>query len=163
MPDYQQLYGKYRGVVTDNNDLTGRGCVRAKLPAFDDLELGWALPCSPYAGDGVGLFLIPPKGANVWIEFEGGDVESPIWCGCFWDLLKAPVIPALPFKKVLKTDSATITLDDTPGIGKVTIETKTGFAISLGPTGLEIKNPMGASITMTGPKVAINGTALEVT
>ena len=134
----------------------------ATLTAFDDLELGWALPCSPYAGNGVGLFLVPPKGAHVWIEFEGGDVESPIWSGCFWDLLEAPVKPAVPFKKVLKTDSATITLDDTPGIGKVTIETQTGFSISLGPTGVEIKNPTGASITMTGPKVAINGTALEV-
>lgn len=63
---------------------------------------------------------------------------------------------------MLKTDSATITLDDTPGIGKVTIETKTGFSISLGPLGIEIKNRANASITLTGPKVAINGSALEV-
>lgn len=38
------------------------------------------------AGDGVGMFFVPPEGANVWIEFEGGDPE-----GCFWDIGKTPI------------------------------------------------------------------------
>ena len=47
-------------------------------------DSGWALPAVPYAGDGVGFFMIPPIGASVWIEFEHGDPDYPIWTGCFW-------------------------------------------------------------------------------
>src|SRR5690242_16334218 len=79
------FYGKYRGVVTDNADPLMLGRVRAKVQdVLGDNESGWALPSSPYAGDGVGLFLIPPKDALVWVEFEHGDPDYPIWSGCFW-------------------------------------------------------------------------------
>jgi uncharacterized protein involved in type VI secretion and phage assembly len=156
------LLGKYRAVVSNNLDPEQRGRVRARVTALNDLEVTWALPCLPYGGDGVGLFLVPPNKANVWIEFEGGDVDHPVWTGCFWDLGQTPVMPALAEKKVLKTDGATITLDDLPGIGGVTIETKTGLKITLGPTGIEITNGMNATVKLTGPKVSINDTALEV-
>jgi uncharacterized protein involved in type VI secretion and phage assembly len=155
------LLGKFKAKVTDNRDLNQRGRIKAKVIALD-LETGWALPCSPYAGDGVGLFLLPPVDAHVWIEFEGGDLEAPIWSGCFWEAGQAPVLPAFPEKKVLKTASATITLDDTPGAGGITIETQTGMKITLTTTGIEITNGQGASIKMTGPQVSINSGALEV-
>jgi uncharacterized protein involved in type VI secretion and phage assembly len=158
----RRLVGKYRGVVSDNRDPEQRGRIRAKVAALNDLEVSWALPCLPYGGNGVGLFLVPPTKANVWIEFEGGDIDYPVWTGCFWDLGQTPVLPALAEKKVLKTDSATITLDDLPGIGGVTIETKTGMKITLSATGVEITNGMNATVKLTGPKVSINDTALEV-
>jgi uncharacterized protein involved in type VI secretion and phage assembly len=158
----RQLVGKYRGVVSDNRDPEQRGRLRAKVAALNDLEVTWALPCLPYGGNGVGLFLVPPTKANVWIEFEGGDIDHPVWTGCFWDLGQTPVLPALAEKKVLKTDSATITLDDLPGVGGVTIETKAGMKITLGPAGVEITNGLNATVKLTGPKVSINDTALEV-
>jgi len=43
---------------------------------------------------GVGLFFLPPKGANVWVEFEGGDPDYPIWSGCFWSDGEVPAQPA---------------------------------------------------------------------
>ena len=64
------------------------------------------LPRLPYGGNGVGLFLVPPTKANVWIEFEGGDIDYPVWTGCFWDLGQTPVVPGMAKKKVLKTDKA---------------------------------------------------------
>lgn len=74
------FFGKFRGVVTDNRDPDGIGRIRARVPdATGERETGWALPALPYAGDSVGLFVLPPVGANVWIEFEGGDTELPIW------------------------------------------------------------------------------------
>jgi len=77
---------------------------------LSDRESGWALPCVPYAGKGVGLFLIPPVNAFVWIEFEQGDLDYPIWSGCFWGDNDTPASPAEPEMKVLKTDAGTITI-----------------------------------------------------
>jgi Type VI secretion system/phage-baseplate injector OB domain len=161
------FYGKYRGVVTDNADLLMLGRIRAKVQdVLGDNESGWALPSSPYAGDGVGLFLIPPKDALVWIEFEHGDPDYPIWSGCFWSeghvpMLQAP--PLLPNIKVLKTDSCTVTLDDTPGIGGITIESTVGLGakIVMNVEGIEISSGIG-SIKLSASGVSINDGALEV-
>jgi len=159
-----RFYGKFRGVVTDNRDPLMLGRIKARVPdVFGSEDSGWALPSAPYAGNGVGLFLIPPGDASVWIEFEGGNPEYPIWSGCFWAQGELPATPAIPEVKVLKTDSATITLDDTPGAGGVKIETTSGMKIEITLTGIEINNGVGGSIKLTGPKVSTNDGALEVT
>ena len=50
-----RYFGKYRGTVTDNADPTSRGRLKVNVPAvLGDLEV-WAMPCVPYAGDGVGF------------------------------------------------------------------------------------------------------------
>jgi uncharacterized protein involved in type VI secretion and phage assembly len=111
----------------------------------------------------VGFFAIPPTGANVWVEFEGGDPDYPIWGGCFWGIGEVPATPAVAEMKVLKTTTATITLNDLPGAGGITIETTTGAKISITALGIEITNGQGASIKLTGPQTSVNGGALEVT
>ena len=158
------FYGKYRGFVTDNRDPLQLGRVRARVQdVYGDQESGWAMPCVPYAGKDVGLFLIPPADALVWFEFEHGDPDYPIWTGCFWATGELPALPAAAEKKVLKTEASTITLDDTPGAGGVTIETKAGMKISLGTQGIEINDGQGGAIKLTGPQVSVNNGALEVT
>lgn len=160
----EKFYGKYRGVVTDNRDPLLLGRVRAKVQdVLGENESGWATPCVPYAGKSVGLFLIPPTDASVWIEFEHGDPDYPIWTGCFWAQGELPATPALAEKKMLKTDKCTLTLDDTPGIGGITLETSGGQKIKLTATGIEIDNGLGATIKLSGPSVKINDQALEVT
>lgn len=137
------------------------GRIQVSVPAvLGDGRLSWAMPCVPYAGNGVGIFAIPPQSANVWVEFEGGDPDYPIWSGCFWGSGELPASPAVAEIKVIKTDMATITLDDLTG--GITMETTSGMRISLGPSGLEIENGQGASISLSGPQVSINGGALEV-
>jgi len=157
------FFGKFRGKVTDNRDPLMLGRVKAKVPdVFGDNDSGWAMPALPYTGNAVGLFLIPPTDASVWIEFEHGDPEYPIWAGGFWAQGEVPASPAVAEMKVLKTDAATITINDLPGAGGITIETQTGMKIKIDTSGIEIDNGMGGSIKLTGPQVSINSGALEV-
>jgi len=124
-----QVFGKYRGIVTDNVDPLTKGRVQVASPAvLGELQL-WALPCSPFAGRDVGLCLIPPVGANVWVEFEGGDLDFPIWSGCFWGDGEYPA-------------EAQVSPPD-----QVQVLKGTGFKLvanSVGPTGLtiEVSPPM---------------------
>ncbi len=158
-----QFLGKFRGVVTDNRDPLMLGRVRARVQdVLGENDSGWALPSLPYAGRGVGLFLVPPVDASVWIEFEHGDPDYPIWTGCFWSQGELPATPAVAEMKVLKTDSGTITINDLPGIGGITIETSAGMKIVINVQGIEINDGIGGSIKLTGPQVSINDGALEV-
>ena len=141
-----------------------QGRVQVSAPAvLGDGALSWAMPSVPYAGPGVGLFLVPPNGANVWVEFEGGNPDYPIYSGCFWGTGEVPASPAIEQMKVLKTDTATVTISDVPGAGGVTIETATGMKIAITVAGIEIVNGQGGSIKLTGPQVSVNDGALEVT
>lgn len=160
------FYGKYRGVVSSNNDPHKIGRLRAKVEnVYGDKESGWALPSVPYAGEGVGLFLIPPVGALVWIEFENGNPDYPIWTGCFWGKTEdVPVKDPIPAIKVLKTKIATITINDSIKNTDQYIEiTNTqGASIKLNGNTITINNGQ-ASIKLNGKTVSINNDGLEVT
>lgn len=163
------FYGKYRGVVTNNKDPNGLGRVRVKVQdVLGDEESGWAMPSVPYAGKDVGLYLIPPEKALVWVEFEHGDPDYPIWCGCFWARGEVPAKASrnedMPEKKVLKTDVGTITLNDSSGDGGITIEMNKNpkLKIVLDKNGIAITTGNGASVELKDNKVSINGDALEV-
>ena len=89
------------------------------------------------------------------------DPETPIWSGGYWETGDTPKTPALPDVKIIKTDTATITLDDTPGAGGITIETTSGLKIVMDSNGIELSNS-SSSIKLTPASVSINGGALEV-
>ncbi|HET7270519.1 MAG TPA: phage baseplate assembly protein V [Rubrobacter sp.] len=163
----EPFYGKYRGVVTDNKDPLMTGRVKARVPdVMGEKETGWAMPCAPFGGSGVGFFALPTVGAGVWIEFEHGDPDYPVWSGCWFGSAAEmpPILLAPPYKKTLiKTEGGnSVLLDDTPGIGGITLETSGGQKVVMNATGVEITNGQGASIKLTGPQVSINGGALEV-
>jgi uncharacterized protein involved in type VI secretion and phage assembly len=163
----EPFYGKYRGKVTDNEDPLMLGRIKALVPdVMGDQESGWAMPCAPFGGSGLGFFALPAVGAGVWIEFEQGDPDYPIWSGCWWGSVAEvpPILLAPPYKKVmLKTEGGhSITLDDTPGIGGISLETSGGQKIKLTALGIEIDDGQGGAIKMMGPQVSINDGALEV-
>src|SRR4030095_9317776 len=88
----KKYFGKYRGIVTDINDPMMRGRIRARVPnVLGEQESSWAEPCAPFW-----LFALPTVNAGVWIEFEQGDPDSPIWSGCRWGLGDE-----IPYRKVL--------------------------------------------------------------
>jgi hypothetical protein len=124
-PQYERYYGKYRGKVLENVDPLLLGRIQAEVAAVSGMVLNWCMPCVPYAGDGVGFYAIPPIGANVWIEFEGGDPNYPIWSGCFWAEDEVPwgtSEPPNPQVKVFKTAFCTLVMNDTPEVGGIKIE-----------------------------------------
>jgi uncharacterized protein involved in type VI secretion and phage assembly len=158
----RKYFGKYRGVVSGNNDPLQLGRIQAKVPdVLGENVSTWALPSMPYAGRNVGLFLIPPTDAQVWIEFENGDPDYPIWTGCFWDSGEVPASPAVPEMKVLKTDAGKITLNDQKGSGSVTIETTAGLKIVMSTSGIEISNG-SQKVAISSSSISINDGALEV-
>ena len=109
-------YGKYRGRVERNLDPGNRARLQVKVPALLGDQPVWAMPCVPYAGKGVGLFALPPVGSGVWVEFEGGDLDYPIWSGCFWaDGQISPAGDAAPHVKFWKTDAVSVRIDDQAG------------------------------------------------
>jgi len=86
MPEQvHKYYGKYRGTVFNNIDPEQRGRIQALVPDVLGLKPStWALPCVPLAGKLEGTFMVPQLGAAVWIEFEQGESDYPIWTGGFW-------------------------------------------------------------------------------
>lgn len=80
-------YGKYKGFVVDNDDPENLGRLKVKVPSIlgEDVVTGWAMPCLPYGGaNDQGFFFIPEIDAGVWVEFEEGNLEYPVWAGTFW-------------------------------------------------------------------------------
>ena len=162
-----RFYGKYRGVVTDIQDPLMTFRIRAKVPdVLGDQESGWAMPCAPFGGSQMGFFGLPVVGAGVWIEFEHGDPDYPIWTGAWWgSLAEVPtMLLAPPYKKVLvQTEGGhSITLDDTPGIGGITLQTSGGQKIVLNSLGIQIDDGLGGSVKLIGPQVSINDGAMDV-
>jgi hypothetical protein len=162
----RRFFGKYRGNVVNNADPLTRGRVQVSVPAvLGSGKLSWAEACVPYAGDQVGFFAVPPVGANVWVEFEGGDPDHPILAGCFWGQGQAPGT-GLPTTKVLQTDGVAVTLEDLPGEGGLTIEVGSpavSVPMRLACTASGIELSIGASkVLLSASSVNINNGALEV-
>jgi uncharacterized protein involved in type VI secretion and phage assembly len=169
----ERFYGKYRGEVTNNKDPDGLGRVKAVVPEVFGInkseDSSWALPCLPFAGDQLGLFVVPPVGASVWIEFEYGDPKLPIWSGCFWKNKSA--LPKLPSGAQNQPDAAVlictkgghrITLDDSAS-GGIMLEASGGQKLTISSQGIEIDNGNGANVKLSNNQVSINDGALEVT
>ena len=161
------FYGKYRGQVLNNIDPMLLGRVQVSVPAvFGQGSLSWAMPCAPFAGSSAGFFAVPKVGANVWVEFEGGDPDFPIYSGGFWGVGEVPAQPPVPQVHVIKTESITITMSDLPGAGGLTIEVNppavaTPLKLVFNASGIELSNG-AANIKLTPASVSVNNGALEV-
>lgn len=152
-------YGKYRGRVEDNGDALRRGRLQVRVPALLGDQAVWALPCVPYAGDGVGFFALPPVGAGVWVEFEGGDLDYPIWSGCFWADGEIATADATPTVKFWKTDGLTVRIDDSAG--EIVIETQGGAKLTM--TATEVKaEAMTVTQKAAGNQTTVSATGFDV-
>jgi hypothetical protein len=170
----ERFYGKYRGLVVENLDPEQIGRVLVQVPdVLGEIPSSWAMPCVPAAGIQAGCFIVPPIGSQVWIEFEQGDPDYPIWTGGFWGLVAdvpifATAPPAIPPGQniVLQTTGQNMVMvsdaPPSPVSGGIVLKSVSGAMIVVNETGIYIDNGQGATITLVGPAVAINIDALTV-
>jgi hypothetical protein len=170
MKESPKFYGVFRGTVVNNIDPLNMGRIIAIVPDVGGLTpTTYAMPCIPIAGKQMGTFMVPQIGAGVWIQFEAGDPDRPVWTGGWWG--SAAEVPALalagipgdPNYVIQTTLQNAIVVSDLAGpTGGIMLKSTTGATIIVNDTGIYIQNGKGASIVMTGPTVTINAGALVV-
>jgi hypothetical protein len=149
-------YGKYRGAVVDNIDPLQCGRLRLEVPdVLGASPSGWAEGCFS-AADLLFLRSPLPVSAKVWVEFEGGDPDKPIWSGCQWLDMAMMTEPSV----AMRVADLAITISEEAGL---LLTTSSGETVSIGPAGVTISNGKGASVTLSGPTVTINNGALAIT
>jgi uncharacterized protein involved in type VI secretion and phage assembly len=161
-----RFFGKFRGRVTDNQDPSSLGRIRASVPeVLGDVDTGWALPALPYSGDGVGVYTIPAPDAGVWIEFESGDVSRPIWSGCWWGEGQLPKdetgSDTTPARKIIRTEEGlllslddggkTITLSDSNGNNLLKFQVQQG----------QIKMQAATKVVIEAPQIELVQNAMH--
>lgn len=187
-------YGKYRGIVVDNADPEQLGRLKVKVPSVlgSEVVTGWATACVPYGGDvNQGMLFIPEVDAGVWIEFEEGDLEFPIWVGTYWskpggeselpkpndaDGAEQGGVQDPPTRKIIKTRKGhTIQFEDNDGEEMVIIFEATnenvitmdqnGIVIHEGQNSHEVKmDGSGVTITdgMNSHEVKMDGSGVAI-
>lgn len=170
-PPQKKYYGKFRGTVVNNIDPLQTGRLLVQVPdVFGIGVTSWAEACVPLSGKQMGTWFLPTIGAGVWVEFEKGDPDYPIWAGCSWGSLAEPpalALAGLPISPsiVLQTSGQnTLMISDVPGpTGGILLKTLTGALISINDVGITLSNGKGATIVLAGPTITLNAGALVVT
>lgn len=168
----RKFWGKYRGTVVQNIDPELRGRIMCLVPdVLGPTPSSWCEACAPLAGPTgapMGVYMVPPIGAGVWVEFEQGDPGRPIWTGCRFATGDVPPlafagIPASPNIVLQTLGQNGITISDLPGpTGGIMLKSLSGATLIVNDTGIYIQNGKGAMITLVGTAVDVNGGALTV-
>jgi hypothetical protein len=182
MPDEtKKFYGKYRGTVMNNIDPMQMGRIQAIVPdVLGPIPTSFAMPCLPITGKQMGTFMLPQIGSGVWIEFEQGNPDYPIWTGGYWGLAAElplaalagnPAAPSLIFQSTLQNAVMISDLPPTPPppvmppvptTGGIILRSTTGASIVVNDAGIFISNGKGAIISMMGPNILVNNGALMI-
>jgi len=182
----RRFYGKYRAIVVDNEDPAHLGRLKLRIPSVlgTDVVTGWATPCTPYGGAAdQGFLFVPERNAGVWVEFEEGDLEFPIWVGTYWsrpgaesqlpkpqadDGTEQDEVRDPPTRKIIKTlKGHTIQFEDKDSEELVTIvEAVNGNVITLNKDGITIVDTSQNTVVLSDDGVKITdktGNAVEMT
>jgi uncharacterized protein involved in type VI secretion and phage assembly len=174
-----RFYGKYRGIVVDNQDPAKLGRLKLNVPSVlgSDVVTGWATPCVPYGGAAdQGFLFIPDVGAGVWTEFEEGDLEFPIWAGTFWsqpnsdtelpkpnkagDGSEESSVQDPPTSKIIKTGKGhTLQFEDADGAEMILVrEGSQGHFLAMDQSGITLTDANANTIQFTSDGIKIEDT-----
>jgi hypothetical protein len=173
MPASSSFPAIYRGTVVDNVDPLNTGRLQVQVPSVAGTTSLWAVPCVPFASTSNGFLTLPPVGAEVWLQFEDGNENLPVWAGGVWAAATPSPSPSagnvnLAANNISITSSAGGVLKISQQSGAVIHLDQNGIVLqfggaklSLSATGISLTNA-GASILITPAVVNINNGALEV-
>lgn len=169
----RKYLGKYRGRVESNADPEFIGKILVSVPDVFGLGVAyWAMPCVPSAGINAGILNVPMPGSGVWVEFEQGSKDYPIWVGCFWgSAAELPVLtntakqptPSITMQTPLKNGMMISDALGPMGVGGIALQSATGATLAVNDTGIFLNNAKGAQVSLVGPTVDVNLGALTVT
>ncbi len=153
-------FGKYRGLVTDIDDPSNQCRIRATVPAvLGEQACGWAMPAAPFAGDGHGMVMLPKVGSGVWIEFEAGRLDNPIWSGAWWASGQRPDPQGAAVRVIVSERGHKFILDD--DADEVTLVHGSGPEIKM--TATEIVLTCGAcEIKISNQNISLNNGLIKV-
>lgn len=180
-PD-KQYFGKYRGTVVLNMDPLQQGRLLVRVDDVPAMLVGnWAMPCVPLTDIAMGTFMRPRIGANVWVEFEQGNPEKPVWVGCYWGPGETPplakaanAVPPVNAVMTMETLTSGISISDVPipsAPVPATVILRAGgvvTTISLTPAGVIVNAPVvnliaQTGLTITAPAVSVSTGAFDIT
>jgi uncharacterized protein involved in type VI secretion and phage assembly len=167
------VFGKYRGKVVAVGSGSGSGsngdgrlgqlrvAVAHVYPGAKDDDLPWADCASVFAGNGYGVLMLPKVGDHVWLEFEGGNANHPIWSGGWFPKNDSMPGPADVDVRVIRSPNGhQVVLDDSGNV--VTLKHKDGATITLSKSSITLEVANGSKIEIGTASVKINGTNFEV-
>jgi hypothetical protein len=171
----QTLYGKYRGKVVSTEDLSLTGKLLCEVPALPGMLLNWATPAVSYPGLKQGMFALPEEGSDVWIEFEQGNPDYPIWSGGYWEEGATPPLPVVSkaapeIADVYASKFSSLVMDDTPVEGSVQLSigepavalpvtmkmSSAGFSVKVGIHSITIDPKAGITLTSGDAKLTLS-------
>jgi hypothetical protein len=153
-------FGKYRGIVTDVDDPNNQCRIRATVPAvLGEQPCGWAMPAAPFAGDGHGMVMLPKVGSGVWIEFEAGRLDNPIWSGAWWASGQRPDPQGAAVRVVVSEKGHKLILDD--DADEVKLVHGGGPEIKMTATEI-VLTCGGCEITISNDNISLNNGLIKV-
>ncbi|PSR18689.1 hypothetical protein C8255_06090 [filamentous cyanobacterium CCP3] len=153
--------------VIENDDDEYPGSIKVSIPSIFGRSEGdeaavWARPCFTY-----GHFFVPEVGDKVWLAFENGNSQSPVWLGVWYPAGKTPTNAdsASPKKRVIQTaTNNSIIFNDADGEESIEIQDQNGNKVLLDGDGITILNGSDTKIEMTSSGIKIDaGAKIEIT
>jgi len=151
-----RFFGLWRGIVTNVNDPKNLGRLRAKVHELfgEKDETNWAYYCSPFGGQGAGFFFLPEVGDPVWIAFEAGDINRPVWLGFWFNQKDSKPADAAPRKRTLQTKSGHKVIFDDEG-KKIRVEDAGGQSVEWDAEKNEIKLTANTKVIVKAAQVEL--------
>ncbi|MDH5653085.1 MAG: phage baseplate assembly protein V [Gammaproteobacteria bacterium] len=176
-----RFYGVYTAMVADIKDPAGQGRVKVRLPWTPDNKEGvyevWARLATMMAGGDRGSWFIPDVDDEVLVCFEAGDTRRPYVIGSLWNGQDNPPeemdgAGENNLKTIRSRNGIVITMDDSDGQEKLTLETPAGQHVVIDDSArsVEIKDGSSESVKLepsgitinTSANVTVNGSMVQI-
>ena len=177
----EKYFGIYPAIVCSVKDPEKRGRIKVTCPdVFGDVETSsaWCDPCVPCGVEDGGDICVPDIDEGVWIMFNGGDIDLPVYLGGWWSAGRTPFLDDYPskpnevriinFKDVTATmteSKCDLDIGDKAGEYNISVGTDNGsFHIVVGEKSGEFSISVGKDVEITtdGTNVNVKCTKLTI-